>query len=342
MSAAVDVKIHTLNQNGKKKYQISFFNPISRKRIRKKFTLQKEAEQFATTLKKQFVANGTGATSAHTVNYWMKSYLELSRQPLIKRLGEPFFLAFIENFGHEPVVNITQDTLLNWLQNIQTIRSYSTESMRNIKSSVNQFFQFIVDSKALQVNPMAKTKMIIGLPSRERIVLTDIEITKLLGAVKAVSPNLIYPVVFLLAHTGARLDEVLTLKWKDVNFDNGTVQLLWTKNGEDRLIQPSDEVLNYLKSLPQNYENVVVSQYNAEWTHSQYRKQFNKFRQKIAFDKYWCNHVLRHSFATNYLKKGNDMLQLQKILGHKTLKMTVDLYGQIEAADVKEVSPFDF
>ncbi len=342
MSLPVDVRIHTLSRNDQKKYQLSFYNPVTRKRIRKKFKLQKEAEQFAANLKQQFISNGTGATSAHTVNFWMLSYLKLNDRPLIKRLGEPFFLLFVENFGHVPAMSVTQTDLLCWLQNIQTERNYTSNSMRNIKSSINQFFQFIVDSKALQENPMDKTKAIEGLPPRDRTVLTESEIKDLLSRVKAVSPDLIYPVVFLLAHTGARLDEILTLKWKDVNFENGCIQLLWTKNGEDRLIHVSDEVLNYLKSLPQDRENVVVSQYQKQWTHSQYRKQFNKFRKKIGFHIYWCNHVLRHSFATNYLKQGNDMLQLQKILGHKTLQMTVNLYGQIEASDVHDVSPFDF
>ena len=158
-------------------------------------------------------------------------------------------------------------------------------------------------------------------PTKDKTALTESEIKDLLLKLKAASPDLIYPVVFLLAHTGARLDEILTLKWKDVNFENGTIQLLWTKNGEDRLIQVSDEVLAFLGVLRHDHENVVVSQYKKAWTHSQYRKQFNKFRRKINFHLYWCNHVLRHSFATNYLKQGNDMLQLQQILGHKTLQM---------------------
>lgn len=188
MSLPIDVRIHTLNRNDQKKYQLSFFNPVTRKRIRKKFKLQKEAEQFAANLQEQFISNGTGATSAHTINYWMKSYLELNDKPLIKRLGEPFFLAFVENFGHVPAMNVTQTDLLCWLQNIQTERNYTSNSMRNIKSSINQFFQFIVDSKALQENPMDKTKAIKGVPPRDRTVLTELEIKDLLSKVKTASP----------------------------------------------------------------------------------------------------------------------------------------------------------
>ncbi|MGZ3724448.1 MAG: tyrosine-type recombinase/integrase [Pseudobdellovibrio sp.] len=214
--------------------------------------------------------------------------------------------------------------------------------LHNIKSAVNQFFQFIVDSKALSLNPMQDSKRIEGLPPKERTVLTESEVNELLCKIKEAAPNTIYPVVFLMAHTGARLGEVLKLKWLDIHFELSAIQLLGTKNGEDRLIDASSEVLEYLKTLPRIDENVMVSFYGKAWTRTQYRKRFNKIREKIKFEKYWCNHILRHSFATNYLKAGGDMLKLQKILGHKSLKMTVDLYGQIEAVDVHDVSPFNF
>ena len=180
----------------------------------------------------------------------------------------------------------------------------------------NQFFQFIVDSRALGLNPMAEVKPIAGLPPKDRTVLTESEIIDLLAKIKVLSPDLAYPVVFLMAHTGARLGEIQKLKWKDVHFELSAIQLLGTKNGDDRLIQVSDEVLDFLKSLPKIGDSVVVSQYQKPWTRAQYRKQFNKVRSKLKFKKYWCNHILRHSFATNYLKSGGDMNQLQKILGH--------------------------
>ena len=56
-------------------------------------------------------------------------------------------------------------------------------------------------------------------------------------------------------------------------------------------------------------------------------------------------HLLRHTFATLWLKNGGDSLMLQKLLGYTTLMMTnrycqaVDCYDAIES--YKKYSPVD-
>ena len=56
-------------------------------------------------------------------------------------------------------------------------------------------------------------------------------------------------------------------------------------------------------------------------------------------------HLLRHTFATMWLKNGGDSLMLQRLLGHTTLMMTnrycqaVGCYDAVEAH--KQYSPVD-
>lgn len=334
----VKPKIYKLKSG---RYQVSYFNASIRKRIRKKFSSCAEADGFVEDLYSKFIVFQS-YSSAESIEIWMRRYLEMNPKAFIVKQGNPLMQSFLKTFGHVPAMSVSHESLLPWLEGFQQERKLSSKTMPNIKSAINQFFQFIVDSKSLAANPMVEIKTIAGLPSKDRTVLTESEIEILLQKIKAASPDLIYPVVFLLAHTGARLGEIQNLMWKEVHFELGAIQLLRTKNGDDRLIQISQDVLSFLKTLPMINDSVTVSQYQKAWTSGQYRKQFNKIRSKIRFEKYWCNHVLRHSFATNYLKSGGDMLKLQKILGHKTLQMTVDLYGQIQSSDVFDVSPFNF
>ncbi len=34
-------------------------------------------------------------------------------------------------------------------------------------------------------------------------------------------------------------------------------------------------------------------------------------------------HVMRHSFASHYIKNGGDILELKELLGHSTINMTM-------------------
>ena len=47
-------------------------------------------------------------------------------------------------------------------------------------------------------------------------------------------------------------------------------------------------------------------------------------------------HLLRHSFARNWKRLGGSLESLQKILGHASLKTTLDVYGSESQAEVEE------
>jgi site-specific recombinase XerD len=57
--------------------------------------------------------------------------------------------------------------------------------------------------------------------------------------------------------------------------------------------------------------------------------------------KKWRYHDLRHSFSYNFLLKGGEMHALKAILGHKSIQLTVDLYGNFKACDVDMVAPYE-
>lgn len=47
-------------------------------------------------------------------------------------------------------------------------------------------------------------------------------------------------------------------------------------------------------------------------------------------------HLLRHSFARNWKRAGGSLESLQKILGHASLKTTLDVYGTESQEDTEE------
>jgi site-specific recombinase XerD len=63
--------------------------------------------------------------------------------------------------------------------------------------------------------------------------------------------------------------------------------------------------------------------------------------QSIGISTHVTAHVLRHSFATHLLERGESLLVIQKLLGHANLATTA-MYTQVSAQMLQEVkSPLD-
>jgi len=339
MNQELQISIHKLESGF---HQVSFFNPVERRRIRKRFRVASEAKKYEEFIKTQFSANGLNATSVIKVSVLLKMYLESNQMTKMRRLGLPVFLSFAETFGDLQAMSVTKDDILAWMERMKQERDFADRTMENLKSYVSPFFEFLVDTNVIRENPFAKVIIPRGTSRKKHEKFTEPEVREILEKFKNESLNLIYPVVYFLAQTAARLSEARNLRWDQINFENGTIQFLKTKNGSDRQIQMSPQMAGFLKNLPRKSDHVFNSYHDKAWTAPQYRKQFQNVRKKINYGKHITNHGFRHSFAFNYLRQGGDMRQLQYILGHRKLEMTVDLYGKFSATDIQVSSPFDF
>lgn len=339
MSQEIQISIHKL-QSGF--HQVSFFNPIERRRIRKRFRVAGEAQKYEEFIKTQFLANGLNASSAIKISVLLKMYLESNQQTKMRRIGLPLFLSFAETFGDMQAMNVTKDDLISWMEKVKLERGFADRTMEGVKSNISPFFEFLVDTNVIRQNPFALVKVKASRSNKKHEKFTEEEVKEILKQAKVISPDSIYPVLYFLAQTAARLGESHNLKWDQVNFENETIHFLRTKNGDDRHIQMSPQLSEFLKNHPKASEYVFVNTQGSQWRAPQYRKQFQNVRRKMNYTKHITNHAFRHSFAFNYLRQGGDMRQLQYILGHRKLEMTVDLYGKITPADIKAGSPFEF
>ncbi|MFY7928396.1 MAG: site-specific integrase, partial [Oligoflexus sp.] len=176
---------------------------------------------------------------------------------------------------------------------------------------------------------------------RARVIMTEAELKDMLEKLKDFRPH-VHSVVYALVHTGARKNEIRLLTWDQVDFATGYIQLHKTKNGEDRLIKMSAGLMGLLQSLSRSDRHVFLNPKGfciSAWQVDDGLAALQKTYPSIK--RFRC-HDLRHSFAYNFLKKGGQLYQLQAILGHKNITMTVDFYGNLKATDIEKPSPFDF
>jgi integrase len=150
--------------------------------------------------------------------------------------------------------------------------------------------------------------------------LTSEEQAALLKACEP-TPDLRDLVVLALA-TGARVGELLGLKWPDVNLDRSRAIARDTKNGETRMLPlhgPAVDILHRRSKVRQN-DSELVFPHRYKDAHQWYSRPFRAAVAKAGI-KDFRFHDLRHTAATYLLESGATLAELAGVLGHKSLAM---------------------
>ena len=124
------------------------------------------------------------------------------------------------------------------------------------------------------------------------------------------------------------------LKWDRVSFQRKQIEITRsasrfgiqdrTKSGRKRIVPMNDAVYRLLWPLWQAQRSAFVfceEDGGAVDAHHIYR-DFHHAQRRAGFTEMIRFHDLRHTFASHFMMKGGNIYDLQKILGHSTIKMT--------------------
>jgi integrase len=177
-------------------------------------------------------------------------------------------------------------------------------------------------------NPVTRIVMEKEPPGRVRF-LTDEEFERLHNA----CPEWLKPVVSTARHTGMRKENILSLKWNQVDLFRRIITLEQTKNNERLCIPINDTLMEVFKKLAKVRH--IKSQYvfshpnaqnkNAKGTFSgkryyEVKTSFKEALKKAGIENFRF-HDLRHCFASDLVQRGVDLYLVQKLLGHRSQAM---------------------
>ena len=117
-----------------------------------------------------------------------------------------------------------------------------------------------------------------------------------------------------------RKGELFGLKWEQVNFEQGIITLLDTKNSERRDIPMDDTVKTILKGMERKGNYVFCNEEGETFVRLQ--RSFEVALKKSGIEDFRF-HDLRHTFASNLVMAGEDLNTVMELLGHKDLTMTL-------------------
>jgi integrase len=145
------------------------------------------------------------------------------------------------------------------------------------------------------------------------------------SAVDAITPQPA-AAIRLLMFTGARVGEILSLEWKNIDLDQGTARLPDSKTGFKVLQLPAPAVA-VLEGLPQVSEWVFPAS-SASGHMVNIKDAWGDVLHQAGMDG-WRLHDLRHAFASAMVNSGASLPIVGKILGH-TQASTTQRYAHLE------------
>jgi len=174
---------------------------------------------------------------------------------------------------------------------------------------------------------------------RIRYLSTD-ERERLLKSCRESYCPFIYPVVVLALSCGMRKSEIMGLRWKDVDLDNGIILLYKTKNNEPRRVVIRKHALEELRKHAKVRRLDTDLLFPGERSPSgikpfDIRKSWEDARRRAGIENF-VFHDLRHSCASYLAMNGASALDIAEVLGHKSLDM-VKRYAHLSESHVASV-----
>ena len=130
--------------------------------------------------------------------------------------------------------------------------------------------------------------------------------------------------VQVLLDTGMRTSELWKLKERDVALNllgKGQVTLWDTKNGKNRVVPMTSRVREILRGRMQNNPERLLFPYSNDWMIHVWNRV--KHAMSMDQDREFVPHCLRHTFASRLVQRHADLLPVQKLMGHSSLKVTM-------------------
>jgi integrase len=200
-------------------------------------------------------------------------------------------------------------------------------------------YSFAHRRRLVDENPV-KGVQLYGLEPRERYLTND-ELSRLGEVLTDMDASGFNPqaiaAVRLLLFTGARKNEIISLCWDDVDFENHTLNLPDSKTGK-KSIPLGAPALELLQSLSDDGRkgDFVLPGSNPSKPYNGLQKAWQKIRARAKLDDVRV-HDLRHSFATTSTAGGNSLFLVGKVLGHAQTR-TTERYAHTDVDPVRAVA----
>lgn len=353
-----------------RKIRKSFYSEISKDDARDKAKQYDVEHQVATITGEQIIDRNISFES------WARKWLTVYKKPNVsantykwtyENSVEKHLIPYFGKMGLNEILPITVREFY------KTKSDLSESALHKISLCLYGIFESAIENDQCFKNPAKNVSYNSDAQKHNKKVYSDLQIR----CVEILAWNAM-PEIVLLLETGIRRGEMLGLKWNDINlrketlsvnrsiaYESGTGVIerppKWDSYRTIPLSKRAVAIMTALKSKSNdNYRNIDTNSDNStddsekfifslasgsaqdptSWSRKlkRFMQKTKKRRPKILP---LTAHELRHTYGTYLRRHGVDIYTIQKVMGHKDINMTSEIYVHNEITPLREAMNID-
>lgn len=248
------------------------------------------------------------------------------------------------DFMKGKILEISKEDVNDYLNYMYEMNASKSTISRKL-SSLRTFYNYLISNGIVSTNYFSLVKN----PRKDKNLpryVNDSDIDKMFMIPDTRKPigqrNLV--IIRMLYATGVRVSELVNIKIKDINISERTIRILG-KGSKERIvifgINTSRELKKYLddgrrKLDVRNSEYLFLNKDGNRLSDRYVRKIIDDIIVKASISMHVSPHMLRHTFATEMLNNGADLVSVKDLLGHESLN-TTSIYTHVSDEMIRKV-----
>jgi site-specific recombinase XerD len=262
--------------------------------------------------------------------------LVITKRPATVQYYQFYFGLMRKYLGKLIITSINEDTILEYIvclksnhptmKNI-TINKALSALKTTLKYGANISIQFMRLSESKTLIPLIPISTINHLlVSMKKELRRPVQLRNFL-------------IVKILLETGLRMNELIHIEKKHIDFSTQTMLVDMTKTHAHRIVCFKEETEKDLQAWLALHPHVPYLFYNLKtfkrMTTASIESLFYQLKKRYGIQDNITPHKWRHTFATSFLRKGGDLETLRMLLGHSNLK-TTQKYLHLNHQDIRK------
>lgn len=258
-------------------------------------------------------------------------FIETSCTAGTVRIYKSKFKIFFEFCKNNGIVNFKDFTTI-YANNVLNAQQIKPSTRRNTKAVYLTFFNWILSTYDIDLkNAFEKVKT----PKAKKPIRSFWTPEQIDNILEKCSNKEIKLCFAFMAFCGLRISETLNLKWE--NLTEKTIEIINGKCGKNAVLPLSNKIKEqiriYKESTKKEFKDtdkifkVPLSTINDE---------LKRTCKKAGIDGHNHLHKFRHSFASNLLRNGGNIIAVSKLMRHSSPSMTLDIYSHVLPNDLDQ------